>query len=103
MAIGIAGERALIVGGSSGPGAPGTVVLRLDTGEARRAPGGSPASVRTGSTVTAFGAGALVAGGVSASGVLGEADVYDPALGGFDPGSNRPQRASLCGGGRGPA
>lgn len=86
VAIGIAGERALIVGGSSGPGAPGTVVLRLDTGEVDALPA-SPASVRTGSTVTAFGAGALVAGGVSASGVLSEADVYDPALGGFDSGS----------------
>ncbi len=87
VAIGIAGEQALIVGGSSGAGAPGTVVLRLDTGAVDALPA-SAASVRTRSTVTAFGAGALVAGGVSASGgVLGEADVYDPALGGFDSGS----------------
>jgi hypothetical protein len=79
--IGIAGQQALIVSGSSDR-APGTAVFRLDTGAVDALPA-SPASVRTGSTVTAFGAAALVAGGISASGVLGEADVYDPAAGGF--------------------
>ena len=37
-------------------------------------------------TVTTFGNGALVAGGIDAqgAGVLDEAEVYDPSLGGFD-------------------
>ncbi len=81
--IGIAGQQALIVSGSSGAGASGTAVFQLDTGEVDALPA-SLASVRTGSTVTPFGTAALVAGGISASGVLGEADVYDPASGGFE-------------------
>ncbi len=91
--IGMTGSRqALLVGstggapGSSASAAPGATVLGLDTGAVTTLPG----SARTGATVTHFGVGALVAGGVagpvsSSSVVLDRADVYDPALGGFGP------------------
>jgi hypothetical protein len=86
VVMGVAGsQRALLVGGSAGGGAggaPPATVLRLDTGEIE-APGGG---ARTDATVTAFGAGALVAGGRTSPGgaVLDTALVYDPDSGGFD-------------------
>jgi hypothetical protein len=83
-AIGVAGsQQVLVVGAAASPGSPpGSASVRLDTGEIDPLSGAS----RTDATVTAFGAGALVAGGKMSSGaVLDQAIVYDPALGGFDP------------------
>lgn len=75
--------RAMIVGGDANP-LPPTYVADLTTGAVTRAqPDVQPA--RFGATVTPFGDGALVAGGVSADGIIqGNAQVYSPALGGFD-------------------
>ncbi len=76
--IGMSGSQQMfIVGGSAGPaGVPDAVSLRLDTGAIAPVAGDG----RTDATVTAFGTGALVAGGKSASGgVLRDAKVYDPA------------------------
>ena len=80
----IAGQRVLVVGGQGNP-LPPTWMLRLDTGALGPV---TPDLLkpRTQATVTSFGDGALVAGGVDAQGgaVLDEAEVYDPTLGGFD-------------------
>jgi hypothetical protein len=82
--IGISGsQRVLIIGGPGAPvGTPEAASFHLDTGEvdALSIPGGA----RTGATLTAFGAGALLAGGKSASGVRHDAIVYDPALDAFE-------------------
>ncbi len=81
----IGGERLLIVGGvASSP--PPTLVVRLDTGEADSV---SPdlLTPRARASVTAFGTGALVAGGIDSrtgTTVLDKAEVYEPELGGFD-------------------
>ncbi len=81
----VGSQRVLVVGGIATT-APRTFVLRLDTGETDAA---SPdlLTPRTGASVTAFGTGALVAGGVDSRGgdeVLDKAEVYEPELGGFD-------------------
>jgi hypothetical protein len=74
----------LVVGG--GTSKPSTRIVHLDTGvlATARPDLGTP---RLRASVTAFGGGGLVAGGVnpsSPSAALDEAEVYDPALGGFD-------------------
>ena len=85
----IADGRVLVVGGTESPGGtpPPTVVVRLDTGSVTAA---SPALAtgRIGATITAFGAGGLVAGGtdVRSGAVLDGAEIYDPERGGFVPG-----------------
>jgi hypothetical protein len=78
--IGVSGSERLLVVGES----PATTVLRLDTGAVEGLPA-SPEGGRSSATVTPFGAGALVAGGLTASRVADDADVYDPALGAFGP------------------
>jgi hypothetical protein len=83
----IAGQRVIVVGGAPQAGAatPATFVARLDTGTVDAVDPGL-STRRQGASVTAFGAGALVAGGAGDDGmVLSSAEVYDPALGGFDP------------------
>ncbi len=77
-----AGGRVLVVGGS---GTPRTYVARLDTGSV------SPVFPELrqprvhGASVTPFGAGALVAGGVGQDdATLDTAEVFDPQIGGID-------------------
>jgi hypothetical protein len=82
----IGGQEVLIVGGQGNP-QPGTWVLRLDTGALQPVPATRDLlKTRTLATVTPFGDGALVAGGIDAqgAGTLGEAEIYDPNVGGFD-------------------
>jgi hypothetical protein len=81
---GVAGGRVLVVGGSGTP-TPQTYVARLDTGQV------DPVSpeLRTprtrGASVTAFGDGALVAGGVGEdNAALDTAEVFDTLTGGFN-------------------
>ena len=70
------------MGGPASSGStPGSVAVRLDTGAIDPLSG----ATRTDATVTAFGAGALVAGGKASGAVLDQAIVYDPALDGFAP------------------
>ncbi|MDP9001282.1 MAG: hypothetical protein M3O46_14365 [Myxococcota bacterium] len=78
----MADNRVLIVGGAANP-APATFVLDMATGAIDPVSVGLSAS-RTRSSVTAFGDGALVAGGVSDGTVLATAVVYQPSLDGFD-------------------
>ncbi len=81
----IGANRVMIVGGNASPKVPPTFVADLTTGAVTQAkPDLTPP--RLGATVTAFGDGALVAGGVSDSSSLPVADAqfYSPALGGFD-------------------
>jgi hypothetical protein len=81
------GGRVLVVGGIAEP-LPGTIVFDLATGAIEAVPATQDLlKPRTAATVTAFGTGALVAGGIDArtgGGVLDEAEVYDPDLQGFD-------------------
>jgi hypothetical protein len=80
----IGGQRVLVVGGSDATSTPFTYAARLDTGEVGRVRPdlGTP---RTKASVTAFGAGGLVAGGFAIGGMtLNTAEVYAPELGGFD-------------------
>jgi energy-coupling factor transporter ATP-binding protein EcfA2 len=76
--------RVMIVGGNASP-VPPTYVADLTTGAVTEAkPDLTPP--RLGATVTPFGDGALVAGGISDSGsgvVMDNAEVYLPSLGGF--------------------
>lgn len=78
----MADGRVLIVGGAGNP-APATYVADMATGAIDPVSVGLSAS-RTRSSVTAFGNGALVAGGVSDGTVLATAVVYQPSLHGFD-------------------
>jgi hypothetical protein len=57
------------------------MVIRLDTGELDLL--AAPQGARTSATVTPFGTGALVAGGIVAGNIAGNAEVYDPT-GGFE-------------------
>jgi hypothetical protein len=84
------GRQVLLVGGVPLPklnlGPPPTYVANLNTGAIVQA---TPDLLvpRTGATVTAFGSGALVAGGIdpqSQGSVQATAEVFDAALGGFD-------------------
>jgi hypothetical protein len=83
----IAGQRALVVGGTLAGTTLPTYALRLDTG----ALGPVPVSLdlltpRTRATITPFGNGGLVAGGIDPrpGSVLDTAEVYAPELDGFD-------------------
>jgi hypothetical protein len=83
--MGVAGNGTLLVVGG-GATKPSTWIVHLDTGLVTDAVPdlGTP---RLRASVTAFGAGALVAGGVNPSSPaapLALAEVFDPALGGFD-------------------
>jgi hypothetical protein len=74
-------QQLLVVGGAST-----TSVAHIDTGQVRAA---QPdlRTPRLHESITPFGAGALVAGGVDAQTpglVLADAEVYDPSVGGFD-------------------
>jgi hypothetical protein len=79
----IRGQRVLVAGGSGNP-TPRTFVADMTTGDI------APVAIgllrqRTRASVTAFGDGALVAGGVADDGtVLATAEVYEPSLAGFD-------------------
>jgi hypothetical protein len=85
----IGADSLLIVGGIAGDAgvSPASHVVHLDTGSIDSI---LPdlTTPRTEATVTAFGDGALVAGGLgypqSGKGVLDTAEVYSPALGGID-------------------
>ena len=76
-------SRVMITGGSASP-VPPTFVADLTTGAVTQVkPDLQPP--RLDATVTPFGDGALVAGGMSDSGIMrNDAQVYSPALGGFD-------------------
>jgi hypothetical protein len=79
----IGGERVMLVGGT-GAQVPSTYVARLDTGEVDSLGTNDLQTPRNATTVTAFGEGALVAGGLSAGNqVLSNAEVYTVASGGF--------------------
>jgi hypothetical protein len=91
----VGSDLLLLVGGMAGDGGavPPSLVVHLDTGSTDSI---FPdlATPRTEATVTAFGSGALVAGGRdsrSGGGVLDTAEVYSPALGGID----QPDRITL--------
>ncbi len=77
-----AGRQVLVVG-ANGSVSPPTYVANLNTGAVAPA---SPdlRTPRTGAGVTAFGTGALVAGGMWGGAVLDTAEVFDADLGGFD-------------------
>jgi hypothetical protein len=78
-----AGGRVLVVGGMGNP-VPSTFIADMTTGGVEPVVTGLP-SPRTRSSVTAFGDGALVAGGIASDGtVQTTAEVYEPSLGGFD-------------------
>jgi hypothetical protein len=89
----IGGRQVLLVGGVPLPkmnlGPPRTYIANLNTGAIVQA---TPDLLvpRTGATVTAFGSGALVAGGIDPQAPQGQgsvqatAEVFDTSLGGFD-------------------
>jgi hypothetical protein len=79
------GGRALLVGGGAGTQTPRTYVAHLDTGRVAVAQPELGTPPTSGASVTPFGAGALVAGGLGEDGtVLGKAEVFDPRIDGFD-------------------
>ncbi|HEY3818552.1 MAG TPA: hypothetical protein VGL81_15365 [Polyangiaceae bacterium] len=79
----IGGEEVMIAGGAGSP-VPSTYVARLDTGAVTSLGANDLQTPRTAATVTAFGDGALVAGGLSeANQVLSDAEVYTNTSGGF--------------------
>jgi len=79
----IGGEQVMIVGGTGNP-VPSTYVASLDTGAVASLGTNDLQTPRTATTVTAFGDGALVAGGLSAANVvLQNAEVYSTSTGGF--------------------
>jgi hypothetical protein len=80
----LAADRLLVAGGTNPDVTPRTFVVDWTTGAIQPARVGL-AEPRTRASVTAFGNGALVAGGFDLSGeVLASAEVYDPSLVGFD-------------------
>ncbi len=79
----MAGGRVIVVGGEGNP-TPRTFVADLSTGAVEPVTTGL-LTQRTRASVTAFGDGALVAGGVADNGtVLATAEVYEPSRFGFD-------------------
>jgi hypothetical protein len=79
------GGRALLVGGTANSTPSQTYVAHLDTGSVAVAKPDLRTPRTRGASVTPFGAGALVAGGVGQdNAVLETAEVFDPALDGFD-------------------
>ncbi len=81
--LGPIGSGGVMLAGGVGTGAQ-TFVADLDTGEVTTV---NPDLLhpRSHATVTAFGSGALVAGGIDPGGaVLQTAEVYEPTMGGFD-------------------
>jgi hypothetical protein len=81
----IGSERALLVGGTGNP-TPADFVIRLDTGQVTQVPPQLELQhARAQASVTPFGPGGLVAGGVDDVTNLptGSAQVYDPGAGGF--------------------
>ncbi|HTQ43844.1 MAG TPA: hypothetical protein VMI75_13875 [Polyangiaceae bacterium] len=80
----IGANRVMIVGGNNSTNVPPTFVADLTTGAVTKAqPDLRPP--RLGATVTPFGDGALVAGGLSDSlAIQNDAVVYSPSTGGFD-------------------
>jgi hypothetical protein len=84
-AFGVFGSRFITVGGRANAGTPHTFVGDLSTGIIMQLPFGLGAPhVRP--TVTAFGSGALVAGGSNpdSNAALASAETYDPVIGDFD-------------------
>jgi hypothetical protein len=81
----IGAQRVMIVGGQNGTQNPTTYVARLDTGEVDTVFPELP-TPRTDASVTAFGDGALVAGGINVDDgtVIDKAVVYSASTGGFD-------------------
>jgi hypothetical protein len=82
----VADPDVLVVGGGSGTSTPGTYVAHLDTGEVEAVPPYQDLlTPRTRASVTPFGEGGLVAGGVDprSGSLLATAEVYSSALGGF--------------------
>jgi hypothetical protein len=80
--LGTTGTGQVVVIGGTAP----TSVARLDTGAVSAAEPDLRIP-RNGESVTAFGSGALVAGGLDAQApgeALADAEVYDPSVGGFD-------------------
>jgi hypothetical protein len=84
----IGSQLALLVGGTGSSAIPADYVVRLDTGQVTALPGTHELSTpRTQASVTRFGAGGLVAGGIANpdSNPLptNDAQIFDPAVGGF--------------------
>ena len=80
----MSGGRVLLVGGSGNP-VPGTFVIDMTTADITPIdPAMGLPQARTRASVTAFGTGALVAGGFADGAVWADAIVYDPGLDGFD-------------------
>jgi hypothetical protein len=83
-------RRVMIVGGmvASEGGTdqiPPTLLANLDTGSVEAVSPNDLLTPRTHASVTAFGSGAIVAGGTDPGGtILQTAEIYDPSLGGFD-------------------
>jgi hypothetical protein len=77
--------RVMLVGGTGSP-TPSTFIADLTTGIVAPLSPGHPdlLTPRTRASLTPFGNGALVAGGVNGGSVLQTAEIYDPALEGFD-------------------
>jgi hypothetical protein len=80
----VPGAQLLVVGGMRPDVTPQTLIVDWTTGDIEPARAGL-AEPRTRASVTEFGDGALVAGGIGDSGVLGTAEVYEPSLRDFDP------------------
>jgi hypothetical protein len=79
----LAGGQVLVVGGMGNP-VPSTFIADMTTGSIEPVVTGLPAP-RVRASATAFGEGALVAGGIASDGtVLETAEVYEPSLRGFD-------------------
>jgi hypothetical protein len=80
----VPGDKLLVVGGMDTRQTPRTFIADWTTGTVEPARVGLVES-RTRASVTAFGDGALVAGGIDDSGTtLGTAEVFEPSLQGFD-------------------